>query len=634
MFNKCPNPLVLKLFSSLSVPLPYIPPYASLPYGPIQKQSSQVTYKTSNGMYSSANIYQMARKKKHARKQTDLAAPANQPGSEPRAFQNPTLDVTPSGRRTSAEDIFHYPGTRRSRFQDQDQDRRNDSREAVSNDGRSRAPVPRELPGEDRTAESRKAVASTGHSRPLLSHGFPDQYRPGNTTRASWDTWRPRESGFREPHPIQSDYGPRPGLSDAQPAFLSPRYMPQPNQNGIYPPSLPKPSRTGWIEIRAPLQAGEGERLFLRTQPTITSNNGTSPTWRPEVTMPSYTPPSAVPLGVQRSSRIQPTNSFATYQPLRSVQITRKFPLWRIDEYYRFTHTANTRSAWAEDEEARILSQERWTGSVTQRTAQYPQRFDQVGSGIAQQRHSETPHPKNSNFRRDDRTLKPLPIPKPTAQYLQQANQPPRKSATLRPLLLVIDLNGTLVDRKRRTSSFVERPNLAPFIDYVLANHTLMIWSSAQPDTVRSVCQRLFSPAQRRQVIAEWARDTLDLTAAQYREKVQVYKRLEKIWRDDTMRDRHPDAEKGGLWDQSNTVLIDDSRLKGAAQPHNLLEIPEFQNRPEQRGTDVLAQVVGYLEELRVQDDVSRFMRLRSFRLDDGWARPWRGEVQVQSGQA
>lgn len=113
-----------------------------------------------------------------------------------------------------------------------------------------------------------------------------------------------------------------------------------------------------------------------------------------------------------------------------------------------------------------------------------------------------------------------------------------------------------------------------------------------------------------------------------------MYKRLEKIWREDNIRGRHPDADKGGLWDQSNTVLIDDSRLKGAAQPHNLLEIPEFQNRPEQRGTDVLAQVVGYLEELRVQDDVSRFMRQRSFRVDDGWARPWREDGEGQNQQA
>lgn len=158
----------------------------------------------------------------------------------------------------------------------------------------------------------------------------------------------------------------------------------------------------------------------------------------------------------------------------------------------------------------------------------------------------------------------------------------------------------------------------------------MIIWSSAHPDNVTKVCQSLFSEDQRRKVVGEWGRDTLDLTAAQYKEKVQVYKRLDKIWQNETIRHTHPAAEEGGTWDQSNTVLIDDSRLKAAAQPHNLLEIPEFKNTPEQRQTDVLKQVAGYLEELRTQADVSTFVGKRSFRIDDGWSRPWPEELTDQ----
>lgn len=312
---------------------------------------------------------------------------------------------------------------------------------------------------------------------------------------------------------------------------------------------------------------------------------------------------------------------------------TSQSSLGRIDKLYRFTHTATTRNASIEDEEQRILSQEQWTASVTERPAPYYVRPDQVQmSGTTQQPPFETPAPELPSYHNDS-LLKPLPAPTPTAQYLERANQPPLKSATLRPLLLVIDLNGTLVFRKRRTSSFVARPNLAPFLTYLFANHTLMIWSSAQPENVRSVCHRLFPPTQRRHVLAEWGRDTLDLTPAQYREKVQVYKRLDKVWRNETIRNGHPDVERGGVWDQSNTVLIDDSRLKAAAQPYNLLEIPEFTNSPEQRDADVLAQVVAYLEELRAQEDVSRFIRQRSFRVDDGRARGWPEEVRVECQQ-
>jgi len=570
----------------------------------------------------------MARKKKQGRKRADLAGPSNQPGREPSAFKNLPLGVIPSYRST--EDDLHYDGTPKSTLRDQYP--LGEFGEALSNRWQPSALGYHELQAQYRPPEPRNSAVGTWDSKALPSREPPDQYRPSNT-RARWEAWRPRAADVRETHPVMPVYLAGSMPADSQSPNLNLAHMSKPNRGDIHGTNLPTPSRSGTIEIRPSWQAGERERASLRAQPSFTHNNGTTSTWRPDATTPSFTPPSAIPLGVQRSPRIQPTNSFTAYQPLRSVRNTRKVTPWRIDKYYRFTHTGATRSAWAEDEEARILSQERWTASVTQRTAQYPLRIDQVEtSGIVQQRRFETPQPEKSNGRRD-RTLTPLPMPKPTAQYLEQVDQPPRKSATPRPLLLVIDLNGTLVDRKRRTSSFVERPNLAPFLEYVLANHTLMIWSSAQPENVRSVCQRLFSPQQQRQVLAEWGRDTLDLTRAQYKEKVQVYKRLERIWQNDRIKESHPDADRGGMWDQSNTVLIDDSRLKAAAQPHNLLEIPEFKNTPEQRGTDVLGQVVGYLEELRLQEDVSRFMRQRSFRVDDGWAAPWLEEVQVQKGR-
>lgn len=558
----------------------------------------------------------MTRKKKHGKKQADLAA--TQRRWEPPGSENLTPGVTPNLRRS--EDDFHYYGTQRSHLQEGYAP--DEFREAFATRWQPTALSSRELPDQCQLAESCSYEEIAARSRPWPSREPPDQYRPGYTTRASWDAWRPRQSAVHEPHPVTPAYVAGSAMGDSQLPHSHPAHIPKSahyDQHGI---SLPEPSRSGTVETRPSRQISEREWAFLRTQPSSTNDHGASSTWRPDPRTPSYTPPSAIPLGVS-SSRIQPTNGFTAYQTLRSVQNNGNVAPWRIDEYHRFTHTANTRPAWAEDEEVRIPSPERWTGSVTQRPVPFNLRSNHLEtSGILQQRRCETPQPEIFSSRRD-RRLKPIPIPKPTAQYLQQANQPPLQSAALRPLLLVVDLNGTLVDRKRRTSSFVERPNLAVFLDYVLVNHTLMIWSSARPDNVRSVCQRLFSPAQRSQVIAEWGRDTLDLTPTQYKEKVQVYKRLDKIWRNGTIQDRHPDAGRGGVWDQSNTVLIDDSRMKAAAQPHNLLQIPEFKNTPEQRDTDVLGQVVGYLEELRFQEDVSRFMREKSFRVDGAWAGPW-----------
>lgn len=74
------------------------------------------------------------------------------------------------------------------------------------------------------------------------------------------------------------------------------------------------------------------------------------------------------------------------------------------------------------------------------------------------------------------------------------------------------------------------------------------------------------------------------------------------------------------MWDQSNTVLIDDNALKASAQPHNLVQIPEFtKDIPDP--CDVLQETIAYLEQCRMFEDVSSFIRKTPLRLDlDGAA--------------
>ena len=97
---------------------------------------------------------------------------------------------------------------------------------------------------------------------------------------------------------------------------------------------------------------------------------------------------------------------------------------------------------------------------------------------------------------------------------------------------------------------------------------------------------------------------------------VQCYKNLERVW-----------ASKAGGngFDQRNTVLIDDSALKASAQPHNLLEIPEFTGQITQQ--DVLGEVAGYLELLKVQEDVSKFISKTPFKADGTWSYNWEHAV-------
>jgi hypothetical protein len=129
--------------------------------------------------------------------------------------------------------------------------------------------------------------------------------------------------------------------------------------------------------------------------------------------------------------------------------------------------------------------------------------------------------------------------------------------------------------------------------------------------------EKFFRPDQRAALAAVWARDRLGLTPEQYDNKVQVYKKLEPIWQDNAIQMK---AEPGKRWDQSNTVLVDDSQIKARAQPHNLLQIPEFLNNEPKTGLQakldwrldeeaIVQSVQQKLEQLTWQVDVSRLIR-------------------------
>jgi len=226
----------------------------------------------------------------------------------------------------------------------------------------------------------------------------------------------------------------------------------------------------------------------------------------------------------------------------------------------------------------------------------------------------------------------PLPTPTPTSEYLSTASLPCKPLLVPQRLLLVLDLNGTLLFRHRAASSYRPRASLKPFLNYCLTHHSVLIWSSATPTNVTGVCAQLFTPKQRRQLLGEWARDTLDLTSEEYCSKVQVYKRLDRIWEGRALQDSHPDfASKGTRWNQANTLLVDDSPTKAQAQPYNLVEIPEFtRNAALEKGKDFLGQVVAYLEEARMWGDVSTFAKRKRFVVDGAWAWNWEKGMKIE----
>ncbi|KAJ5985043.1 hypothetical protein N7522_012239 [Penicillium canescens] len=247
----------------------------------------------------------------------------------------------------------------------------------------------------------------------------------------------------------------------------------------------------------------------------------------------------------------------------------------------------------------------------------------------------------------------PVKVPAPTQAYMQQSSQEPQQSSSKRPLLIILDLNGTLIFRKKRVfpPKFARRAGLDQFLASLIKNYSVMIWSSSQPPTVNAVCEKLFPGAMHDKVVALWGRDKFGLTQRQYNNKLQVYKQLHKVWETPSIQGAFPGNESlrdvpsaaatttrramvqkasvqqkamvdtknlqpGHRWDQTNTILIDDSKLKALSEPFNILEIPEFTNDPKIDESTLFAKILHRLDILSHHDDVSKVLRVWNERVD------------------
>ncbi|KAK6079388.1 FCP1-like protein [Seiridium cupressi] len=211
-------------------------------------------------------------------------------------------------------------------------------------------------------------------------------------------------------------------------------------------------------------------------------------------------------------------------------------------------------------------------------------------------------------------------VPNPTKEYITQSSKSPSVLPVPRNILVIIDLNGTLLYRPnhKKTSTFVERPYSRNFLDYCLRTFTVAIWSTAKPENVGKMVPQILSPQDQNKLVAVWGRDTLGLSAGDYHQRVQCYKRLDSIWGDPKVAASHPEAQAGKRWDQTNTVLIDDSKEKARPQPYNIIQIPEFRGDTTEPGL-ILPQVHDYLNECAYQSDISSFIREKPFKVDPGF---------------
>lgn len=264
-----------------------------------------------------------------------------------------------------------------------------------------------------------------------------------------------------------------------------------------------------------------------------------------------------------------------------------------------------------------------------------------------QPRQSQAPFPQPSSsgtvyltassppFKNPPEEVNPLAhIPEPTQDYILSTSLPPYRLETPNTKLLILDLNGTLLyrrrhsgrdrnmDMRRSSQKPLLRPHLAEFMDYIFRHFKIMFWSSATPRNVHAMISAATTDSQRTQIVTIWDRQSLGLSSSAYRSKSITFKDLNKVFTDESLR-------VDGAWDISNTILLDDSVIKASNQPYNHVCVPEFlverehwEKEAEGVGgwkDDVLWQVAGYLDELRYQGHVARFIKQSPFRVGDGW---------------
>ncbi|SCV73728.1 BQ2448_6158 [Microbotryum intermedium] len=182
--------------------------------------------------------------------------------------------------------------------------------------------------------------------------------------------------------------------------------------------------------------------------------------------------------------------------------------------------------------------------------------------------------------------------PEPTEAYLAIA----RESSSILPdsappPCIVLDLNNTLLFRKKRDASGsrspIARPYLATFLSYLVSRAegsprwVLAVYSSARAKNVLTLLAAVglvdhdrASAMQGGQVweaeegdalALVWSREKMGLTPKEFDLDVETTKDLDPLWR-----------VMGGDLGPKRTVLLDDEMGKAATQPYNHLPIEPF----------------------------------------------------------
>jgi hypothetical protein len=222
-------------------------------------------------------------------------------------------------------------------------------------------------------------------------------------------------------------------------------------------------------------------------------------------------------------------------------------------------------------------------------------------------------------------------VPTITTLYLNIVSQPSIDLVQPSPKLIILDLNGTLVYRKK-TRNIILRPFTDEFAKYLFTddnNFFVMVWSTARPENVHLMVDTVFGD-QKEKLIAIWGRDKFGFTEQEYNSHTKSIKNLDTVWNA-----LNPQIASGNFFnnntleisskltfDATNTILIDDSRYKTQLQPYNAIHPREFDRECVRNdGDSELKKIIEYLEVIKYQSNIASYMKENPFSIEsDGEA--------------
>ncbi|OWM83724.1 uncharacterized protein LOC116203989 [Punica granatum] len=211
--------------------------------------------------------------------------------------------------------------------------------------------------------------------------------------------------------------------------------------------------------------------------------------------------------------------------------------------------------------------------------------------------------------------------PQPILDSLLDANN----AQVSRKKLLILDLNGLLVDvvpsfRGRRKPDMLlsgkyvfKRPFIKDFLQFCFERFAVAIWSSRTKKNIDLLINFLFGDSREKLVFC-WHQSQCTqtkFTTIENKDKPLVLKELRRVW--EKLEPALP-WEKGE-YNESNTLLLDDSPYKALRNPENTAIFP-YSYQHNMRGDNSLGpggDLRVYLENIALAENVQEYVRQNPF---------------------